>query len=200
MNSAKANGAFFTPEPVARSLLSWVARHPDDSILDPSCGDGRFLAAHRNVVGIERDPIAASQARERAPWASVHEQDFFVWAKKTQERFDCVAGNPPFIRYQMFKGDVRKRALEFCAQNGAQFSALTSSWAPFIVAAASLLKQGGRLGFVVPAEIGHAPYARPLFQYLVSHFGVVHVVAIRKKLFPGLSEDCWLLYADDFGC
>ena len=55
------------------------------------------------------------------------------------------------------------------------------------------------MAFVAPAEIGHAPYAAPLLEYLVRHFEVVHVVAVREKLFPQLSEDCWLLYADGFG-
>jgi adenine-specific DNA-methyltransferase len=62
-----------------------------------------------------------------------------------------------------------------------------------------LLKPGGRAAFVVPAEIGHAPYAAPVLEYFVRNFGLVHVVAIRDKLFPDLSEDCWLLYAQDFG-
>ena len=79
------------------------------------------------------------------------------------------------------------------------FSGLSSSWAPFIVAAASKLREGGRIAFVVPAEIGHAPYATPLVEYLVANFGSVHVVAIREKIFPRLAEDCWLLFADDAG-
>jgi adenine-specific DNA-methyltransferase len=33
----------------------------------------------------------------------------------------------------------------------------------------------------------------------VKRFALVQVVAIRKKLFPELSEDCWLLYADGYG-
>ncbi|MCZ2147352.1 MAG: hypothetical protein LC126_06210 [Bryobacterales bacterium] len=56
-----------------------------------------------------------------------------------------------------------------------------------------------RMAFVVPAEIGHAPYSAPLLDYLVDHFATVHVVAVRDKLFPDLSEDCWLLRAEDFG-
>ena len=52
----------------------------------------------------------------------------------------------------------------------------------------------------MPAEIGHAPYAVPLLEYLVSHFGTVQVVAIKEKVFPRLSEDCWLLFADNAGC
>ena len=55
------------------------------------------------------------------------------------------------------------------------------------------------MAFVVPAEVGHAPYARPLLDYLAASFDLVHLTAIREKLFPELSEDCWLLYAEGFG-
>ena len=51
----------------------------------------------------------------------------------------------------------------------------------------------------MPAEIGHAPYARPLLSWLASRFSGVHVVAIREKVFRDLSEDVWLLFADGFG-
>ena len=197
--SRKASGAYFTPDDVAASLVSWVIKHPSDRMLDPSCGDGCFLARHLNSVGIERDTISSRQAVERAPSALVHEGDFFTWAGETAERFECAAGNPPFIRYQTFAGDERARALSLCARYGVTFNGLASSWAPFLVAAAALLKPGGALAFIVPAEIGHAPYAAPLLEYLVRSFSVVRVMAIRDKLFPSLSEDCWLLFADGHG-
>lgn len=199
VNRQKLTGAYFTPDALVQALVCWALRADSDRLLDPSCGDGRFISAHNSSVGIEQEPESAESARARAPWALVHESDFFEWADLTHERFECCAGNPPFIRYQHFNGEVRKRALELCAKHGAQFSGLTSSWAPFLVAAASLLKPGGRLAFVVPAEIGHAPYAAPLLEYLIDNFKTVHVVAVREKLFPQLSEDCWLLYTDGFG-
>lgn len=195
----KERGAYYTPEQVAATLLRWVIRSDADRLLDPACGDGRFIAGHRRSVGIESDADAGRVAVARAPWALVHEGDFFTWAGNTDERFECAAGNPPFIRYQSFNGDTRGRALALCSQLGAEFTGLTSSWAPFLVAVAGLLKPGGRIAFVVPAEIGHAPYAAPLLRYLVGHFSAVHLVAIREKLFPDLSEDCWLLYADGYG-
>ena len=195
----KRNGAYYTPENVVSSLVRWAVRTREDRLLDPACGDGRFIGFHHNSVGIEQDPQAAARAAEQAPHALVHHEDFFAWAARTEERFDCAVGNPPFIRYQTFKGASRTRALDLCASLGASFSALTSSWAPFLVAAASLLKRGGRMAFVVPAEVGHAPYAAPLIEHLVGNFAAVQVVAVRKKLFPDLSEDCWLLYADGFG-
>ncbi|PZM08061.1 hypothetical protein CPY51_30420 [Rhizobium tubonense] len=53
------------------------------------------------------------------------------------------------------------------------------------------------MAFVVPAEIGHAPYAVPVLEFLLNSFSNVHVIAVREKLFPRLSEDCWLLYCED---
>lgn len=197
--SQKRSGAYFTPNDIGMALVSWTCRRPSDRMLDPSCGDGQFLALHRNSVGIEQNPISAHRAIERAPGALVHEGDFFTWATETRERFQCAAGNPPFIRYQTFKGDIRRRALNLCLNLGVCFSGLTSSWAPFLVATAGLLKRGGRMAFVVPAEIGHAPYAAPLLDYLVASFSTVQIIAVRRKLFPTLSEDCWLLYTDGFG-
>ena len=197
--TAKALGAYFTPEAVADSLVRWVVRRPTDLLLDPSSGDGRFIERHSNSVGVERDSASVAQASDRAPSATVIHDDFFTWASNDCRRFDCAAGNPPFIRYQRFTGATRNGALDYCRRLGVIFSGLSSSWAPFIVAAASKVRPGGRIAFVVPAEIGHAPYAVPLMDYLLANFGDVHVVAIREKIFPQLSEDCWLLFGDGAG-
>jgi hypothetical protein len=94
---------------------------------------------------------------------------------------------------------MRMRALTLAKKIGADLPQLSSSWAPFIAGAASLLRQGGRLSFVVPAEIGHATYAIPLVRALAKSFARLHIVAIREKVFRNLSEDAWLLFADGFG-
>lgn len=196
---AKRTGAYFTPSDVAACLVDWVVRAETDRLLDPSCGDGQFLAAHRNSVGVEQDPHSACLASHRNPGAVVHIEDFFQYATLSKLRFDCVAGNPPFIRFQRFSGETRLRALALCESLGAKITSLSSSWAPFVVAASSLLKPGGRLAFVIPAEIGHAPYAAPVIEYLLKSFGRVQLVAIREKVFKQLSQDVWLLYAEDYG-
>ncbi len=195
----KQRGAYYTPDKVVRSLVRWAVRRPSDRTLDPSCGDGRFLACHANSVGVEQAPEAATLARGRAPGHTVWKSDLFRWATETDERFDCAAENPPFIRYQRFSGDVRRRALALCARHGARFSSLTSSWAPFLVATATLLRPGGRMAFVVPAELGHATYAKPVLRFMADHFDHVQIVAVEEKLFPDLSEDYWLLYGAGYG-
>jgi hypothetical protein len=97
----KQTGAYYTPDPIAASLVRWAIRSDADWMLDPACGDGRFIRAHRNSGGIEQDPLAAATATAVAPWAVVHEADFFAWATHSKEQFDCAAGNPPFIRYRL---------------------------------------------------------------------------------------------------
>ncbi len=195
----KSTGAYFTPDDTVRSLVSWAVRSSSDRMLDPSCGDGRFLAAHLNSTGVELDPDSHATARQRAPHSTIYNSEFFSWAMSHGKRFECAVGNPPFIRYQRFAGQVRKDALLICQRLGVKFSALASSWAPFLVAASALLKPGGRMAFVVPAEIGHAPYARPMLAYFADNFDAVTIVPVRNKIFSDLSEDCWLLFADGYG-
>ncbi|MEA3402054.1 MAG: N-6 DNA methylase [Armatimonadota bacterium] len=195
----KQLGQFFTPEAVAQSLVRWAVRSSKSDVLDPSCGDGEFLRHVNRPTGVELCAEKAALARNAAPEAEVIVADFFEWAQARSPSFDAVVGNPPFIRYHQFNGSTRKRALKLSQRIGAEFSGLTSSWAPFVAVSASLLKPGGRLAFVVPAEIGHATYAAPLVEGLCRHFAQVTVVAIREKLFPHLSQDAWLLYADGKG-
>lgn len=49
-------------ETIAEALACWALRDERDRLLDPSCGDGRFIAADRSSVGIEQDPLSAKQA------------------------------------------------------------------------------------------------------------------------------------------
>ncbi|MGH9962825.1 MAG: N-6 DNA methylase [Pyrinomonadaceae bacterium] len=198
-SAAKLIGQFYSPEEVASTLVNWLNPSASDRLLDPSCGDGRFISRHPNSVGVDMSAMSCEQARLRAPSATIHEANFFMWAARTSERFECVAGNPPFIRYQHFNGSLRKQALDLSAQQGAKFSALTSSWAPFVVVAASLLRPNGRMAFVVPAEIGHSSYSTTVLEYLISYFERVVIVAIKEKIFSELSEDVWLLYATGKG-
>lgn len=42
----KNTGAYFTPADPVRALVKWAVKSDNDRMLDPSCGDGRFLALH----------------------------------------------------------------------------------------------------------------------------------------------------------
>lgn len=211
--AAKAMGAYYTDAAVALFLVRWALRAPHETAADPAFGGGVFLAAAsehlqrlgghpgQQIYGVEIDPAvrqrtaAVLEAHFSIPAQHLFCADFFE-LKPPDLRVDCMLGNPPFIRYQRFGGTAREKALRRAAEQGVELSKLAGSWAAFVVHAAAFLKPGGRLGMVVPAELGHAAYARPVLEYLARSFGRVLLLTFREKLFPHLSQDVLLLLAE----
>jgi hypothetical protein len=52
---------------------------------------------------------------------------------------------------------------------------------------------------VMPAELGHAMYARAVLQFILARFEDVRIEMFRKKLFGDLNQSTVLLYCDGFG-
>lgn len=205
----KSFGAFYTGEPVARTIIKWAVRNPNDSVLDPSCGDGVFLSSavrhlesigSRNpqIWGIDVNEKALHLVKARLPQCRLVSADFFSTKPGEIPFFNAIIGNPPFIRYQTFNGSSRSSALARAKEAGVHLPKLSSSWAPFLVHAVAFLSKGGRLGMVVPAELGHAQYAREVLSFLLRKFGRIQFCIFRKKLFPDLSEDTGLLLCEKF--
>jgi adenine-specific DNA-methyltransferase len=206
----KARGAFYTERRVAEALCDWALRHAGERALDPAFGGGVFLgaAARRlselgggEVHGVEID--TATFATVGAPNANARgrllEADFFNVSPGDLPRMDAVVGNPPFIRFQRFGRKRRSQARARAREAGISVGPLAGSWVAFVAHATSFLKPGGRLALVIPAELGHAPYARPLLELLRLRFATTTVVAFRKSLFPHLDQETMLLLADCHG-
>ncbi|MEW6568461.1 MAG: N-6 DNA methylase [Chloroflexota bacterium] len=214
---AKALGAFYTDARAAEFIAWWAIRSPQDTVMDPSFGAGVFLEAAcrrtielggrpaHSVFGVEIDPRVHSQVSRqlRTQYQLVPRnlllKDFFELDSPPTQALDAVIGNPPFIRYQRFSGDTRKRALNRARESGVPLSNLTSSWAPFVIHAVSMIRPGGRLAMVVPFEIGHAAYARPVLEYILKSFGAVTLLTFHERLFPELNEDTMLLLGEGKG-
>lgn len=125
--------------------------------------------------------------------------DFFDHTRSTFGSVNAIIGNPPFIRYQRFTGENRRKALARALQAGVKLSELSSSWAPFLVHATTFIETGGRMAVVAPAELAHAAYAQPVVRFLCESFANVKLLVFARKLFPELSEDTVLLLADGRG-
>ncbi|BAM02809.1 N-6 DNA methylase [Phycisphaera mikurensis] len=208
----KASGAFYTGEGVAAFLCRWAIRRADDRVVDPSFGGGVFLdAAARRIehlggdasacvhgVELDEDAHAAVLARSGAGVnrSRLRLGSFFDEPSLRAGGFDAVVGNPPFVRYQSFKGREREAARARAREAGVRLDGLCSSWAAFTVHGAACLAPGGRLGFVLPMELFHAAYALPVLRFLVDGFDRLDVITFRRRLFPELSQDCVLLLAD----
>jgi len=210
-------GAFYTSSQAARVLVDWAIREPHDRVLDPACGEGVFLEASAvrlcavngdpaaQVHGIEidrivfRNTLAPLLIKLSIPAENIIVSDFFDVCPSTLPLFDAVVGNPPFIRYQTFKGPSRDKALAISRKLGVKLSELSSSWAPFLLHATEFLVPGGRLAMVVPAEFTHAAYARPVVQYLARNFGRIYLAGFSERLFPELNEETFLIFAEGYG-
>ena len=189
----KLRGGYYTSANVAEWLCAWAIRDANETMLEPSCGDGAFLeaAANRltalgatpaqiasNLCGVEIAASEARSARKRlkpllGPAADdiVVSSDFFAWWQNAnQPTFDVIVGNPPFIRYQSFPEPHRTLAMAIMGEQGLTPNRLTNIWVPFVVAATASLKKGGRLALVLPAEILQVTYAAQLRSFLTDHF------------------------------
>ncbi|HEX3553630.1 MAG TPA: N-6 DNA methylase [Thermoanaerobaculia bacterium] len=215
----KSLGAFYSPQALVGPMVAWAVTRADQSVLDPSCGDGVFLeTAARRLRGlgagpeqaasllhaVDLNPDAVRVTRNRLiselgrPFGNARVASFFSLPPPgalfgPPEGVDVVVGNPPYIRYQDFAGGARLEALERAADAGVQLTRLASSWAHFVVHAVEFLRPGGRLALILPAELIHTSYAAPLRQHLRRSFAEVHVVSFRRSVFPGVQAEVVLL-------
>lgn len=211
----KARGAFYTPAELTSFLATWGLRSPAERVLEPSCGDGAFVAAvaarfaelgvrapGTRLVAVERDASEAEKSRLIAPSADVRTLNFFDVEPTEVPPVDAVIGNPPYIRYHGFTGADRVRGLERAMAQGVRLTQLASSWAHFVIHAAAFLKPEGRLALVLPAELLHTDYGAPVREYLMRRFSSVVVIAFDRMVFADAQVDAVLLLAshdDDHG-
>lgn len=217
-DAQRERGAYYTDPLVARFLVGFALSSPRARILDPCFGEGVFLRASidrlrimgarpaKQVAGVEVDPRVYHSTtgnlatRHKLDPARLYRADFFDLDRDGIGAFSAVIGNPPFIRYQRFAGRQRAAALARALQAGVRLTALTSSWAPFIVHATTFLEPEGRIAMVAPSELLHAAYARPVLDLLARKFRRVRVLTFARRLFPHLSEDTVLILGEGYGC
>jgi hypothetical protein len=216
-------GQFATPTDVADLLLGFGLRRPADRLLDPSCGDGALLrraAQWRGWLasdaggpagalhGIELDPTAADVAAA-IPGAAVRQANFLALDPAAYQPFDAIVGNPPYTRAEWI-GRLDSAAGQLAlfpeAANPAQNAALlprelaaslggrAGLYAYFLIHSLGFLREGGRLGFVVPNGWLDVAYGEALKRFLLDHFRVLAVIeSTVERWFAAASVNTCLL-------
>lgn len=128
MTNQQRLSQYFTPPWAAEAIVEHHFQHlrAGDVVIEPSCGDGRFLKAlpdHVRAIGVEIDPLWAQVARDNTHH-EVITGDFL--RVDLPENVDALIGNPPF------KADVV---------------------AAFLDRAHGLLRDGGQCGLILPAYV-----------------------------------------------
>ncbi|MFN0157578.1 MAG: N-6 DNA methylase [Bacteroidota bacterium] len=202
----KLRGGFYTPEPIAEFILRWGINGNDNfDILEPSCGEGTFLKQlkqhrmkYKTITAVELDREEAAKAeRIHLGNKQVINDDFHTYCNNTLQRFDLIVGNPPYIRYQFFDRRQQVAAEEIFTKAGLTYSRLTNAWVSFVVGSSLLLKdKGGKIGFVLPAEILQVSFAQQLRSFLAHFYNKINIISFEKLVFPGIQQEVVLLLCE----
>lgn len=201
----KLRGGFYTPEPIASFVLKWAFNgNKQLDILEPSCGDGVFLEEiqkgdyeYNSVTAIEFDKVEAEKSKKIGlDKTNVINADFHDFCINTKQKFDLVVGNPPYIRYQYFDKEQQEFASQIFDKAKLKYSKLTNAWVSFVVGSSLLLKEEGKIGFVLPAEILQVSYAQPLREFLAHFYNKINIVSFEKLVFPDIQQEVVLLLCE----
>lgn len=211
----KNRGAFFTPPEMAEYLADWAIVSRDDSVLEPACGEAEFLIAsfkrliklgasaqnaNELIVGCELHADSADAALARCSSYSfkphIEVGDFFK--QRPSKTYNVIIGNPPYVRFQVLDANQKDSFKEVSNRTGYAISALASAWAPFVMHSATFLSEGGRLAFVLPAELLTVNYAASIRAFLLAEFADITIVTFDKKVFPEVQEEVVLLLASGY--
>lgn len=201
----KLRGGFYTPYPIASFILKWAFNgNKKLDILEPSCGDGVFLEEikkggykYNSVMAIEYDKAEAKKSRAlKLKDSKIVNSDFHKYCIGTKQRFDLIVGNPPYIRYQFFDSEQQKYAADIFNKADLKYSKLTNAWVSFVVGSSLLLKESGKIGFVLPAEILQVSYAQPLREFLAHFYNKINIVSFEKLVFPDIQQEVVLLLCE----
>jgi adenine-specific DNA-methyltransferase len=158
-NEWKKYGAVSTPPDVVRFMIdvSGIKKWEGLNILEPGCGFCNFTVEiycdypDNTFWGVEINPKVYEVISKMFPCFNIVFGDFLLW--QTDERFDLVIGNPPYgipgsKRYPIrVPEEVREKYRRLFETAKGKYN----MYGYFIEKGVKLLKEGGRLVYIVPS-------------------------------------------------
>lgn len=199
----KLRGAYYTPLPLAEMMVKLFSGNKQiKNVLEPSCGDGVFLDAMNNTdiidqfdtitaIEIEDDEAIKVQNRyESKKNLRVINQDFFDYYEEySDEKFDLILGNPPYIRYQYLEEEQRALLSDILTSQGMKANKLINAWVGFMVACVNMLSDQGKIAFVIPAEILQVVYAEDLRLFLSNNLSKISIITFEELVFSDIEQE-----------
>ncbi len=192
----------YTPDPLALGMVRALGDSPGASWLDPCAGLGAFGRALR-TIGVPPARITAFDLQSVITEADSHARisrgvDFVEWSEHTQQRYDRIVLNPPYVALGRIQGSPRHAALRTTLPDGTSLPLKANYWAAFLLASLRTLASGGGLCAVLPASWDFARYAAPLRSSLPRLFASFRVFRSREPLFPEVQEGAVVLVAHGY--
>lgn len=209
-------GAYYTPDDFAGLVTQWALSESIGPVLDPSFGGCAFTEAAaatlrrhgcplpgNEVFGVDVDEGCARYVRKSDELILSN----FVFRDFLSVRpgdlpgapFQAIVGNPPYVRHHWLKDERRVVARRIAEESGQRLPGTASLWAYFVLHSLAFLRQGGRIGMLVPEAILQANYAVPVRDALEMRFRRVRLIHLRQRLFEGTDEPVVVIAAEGFG-
>ena len=205
MDNNRLTGSYYTSKRIAQYMVNWAIQNFNDSILEPSFGDGVFIDAalarynqlgnnNPDILGVELQPTVYDKYMDTAPdFINGACQDYLTY--QTDKKFSAIVGNPPYVSLRNLDEKDRATAIDCSAKNKIKMLTSGSLWMPFIIHGTTMLSNGGRLAFVLPFELTYVKYAFPLWNYLSNNFGSLKIIRIHEDFFPDVDVETIILLA-----
>ena len=213
-------GAFYTPYDAAKTIADWAIQNKTDYVLEPSFGGCNFLEACRDRLG----ELGNQDVFDNIYGCDIDDDAFQNYLYKVQgidskinhfvlsdfldtsiddfggKKFDVVIGNPPYVGYHSMSKLQRDTSREVCSIRGLDLKGVFSLWVPFVVKSLQFLKDGGRIGFVLPNSLLDSHYAKIVNKWLESQFAKITAVRISERLFvsDGTNEISVILLCEGY--
>lgn len=162
----------------------WLAATPDEA--NPA-----------TLQGVELDPATARAASAALPQSRITRANFFALTNDDLGLFDAIVGNPPYTRAEWIDrlSPTAEAQMGLFPDDGQGFSPTDilhravvpySVWselggrsglhAYFFLHSLRFLREGGRLGFIVPNGWLDVDYGSELKQFLLDNFRIVLII------------------------
>lgn len=201
----KLKGAYYTPKEIVDFFISWaIDKNKKQNILEPSAGDGNFINNIKDIhkesslIAVEIDENEASKIKpnlKNNQYAVLVDDfyNFYERYKDKEKEFDVVIGNPPYIRYQFLTEEQRTYQSDILINNGLKPNKLINAWVAFTVASLELLKENGKIAFVLPTDILQVSYAKELREFLFKTLKEINIINFENIVFTETQQDVILL-------
>lgn len=206
MTNKKNTGSYYTPSYLANFISKRVLSHFEGrtclSILEPSVGDGAFIAEldkEKNInisltaLDINEIELEIASKRWSKKNASFVKTDFLE--HPATEKYSVVIGNPPYVKKNLLTSKQIEISKEIHSNENLTEISVKNIWTTFLVKANTLLNKNGILAFVLPSELLQVKFAEEIREYIKREFERIEVFTFNDLMFECKGQDTIVLFA-----
>ena len=198
--SKHKNGVYYTPQALARHLLSRCPVKKPNLVFDPACGKFSLLLAAQEkyrlgddcCIGCDKRRIGVTRVGFRYICS-----DFFKF--RHDDLVDLIVTNPPYIKGDRCPSSCRrwyeKRAIE-----GVKIGRRADMWTYFLLKSIDHLSSGGTIAAILPWSFFQADYAKSIRAYLIGEFKKIDIQVLTAAHFDDTPQKVVLIWLYGKGC